>query len=139
MHAELFCCFTLIAAVTRKNLQNVLLLKLTHCVVISNTSGVHLEDEIVEFAFQSRGLPFSELVWSCSGSSFIITLLSSRLQTGPDPIRCRVPEVVETVKQTLFEIGGHDEGYSMSGPKKIWGKVRIFNPWGARQEGCHGK
>jgi hypothetical protein len=29
--------------------------------------------------------------------------------------------MVETIKQTEFEIGRHDEGYSMSGPKKIWG------------------
>jgi hypothetical protein len=62
VHPEFLCRFTLIAAVTRKNLENVLLLKLTHRVGVSNTSGVHLEDEVVEFAFQSRGLPFSELV-----------------------------------------------------------------------------
>ncbi len=60
MHAELFCRFTLIAAVTRKYLEDVLLLKLAHGVGISNTSSVHLEDEVVEFAFQSRGLPFVE-------------------------------------------------------------------------------
>jgi hypothetical protein len=61
MHAQLLSRFTLIAAVTRKNLEDVLSLKFAHSVGVSNTSGVHLEDEIVEFAFQSRGLPFSEL------------------------------------------------------------------------------
>ena len=58
MHAELFSCFALIAAMTRKYLEDVPLLKLTHRVGVSNTSGVHLEDEVVEFAFQSRRLPF---------------------------------------------------------------------------------
>jgi hypothetical protein len=54
VHAELLRRFTLIAAVTRENLENVLLLKLTHRVGVSDTGGVHLEYEVVEFAFQSR-------------------------------------------------------------------------------------
>lgn len=58
MHAELLSGFALITAMTRKNLEDVLLLKLAHRVGVSNTSGVHLEDEVVEFAFQSRSLPF---------------------------------------------------------------------------------
>ena len=61
VHAEFFCRFALVAAMTRKNLEDVLSLKLAHRVGITDTSGVHLEDEVVEFAFQSRGLPFSEL------------------------------------------------------------------------------
>ncbi len=67
----------------------------------------------------------------------MMTLLSLRLEAFLDPIRCRVLEMVKTVKQTHFEIGGHDEGYSMCGPKKIWGQMRIFNPGGSRQEGGH--
>jgi hypothetical protein len=134
VHTQLLCRFALIAAMTRKNLEDVLLLKLAHRVGVSDTSGVHLEDEVVEFAFQSRGLPFSELAGPGWDPASCITLLSLRLQAGLDPIRCRVLEVVETVKQTLFEIGGHDEGYSMSGPKKIWSEMRIFNPWGAGQK-----
>ncbi len=54
MHAEFFCRFTLIAAVTRKNLEDELFLKLAYRVGITDTSGVHLENEVVEFAFQSR-------------------------------------------------------------------------------------
>jgi hypothetical protein len=104
VHAELFCGFTLIAAVTRKNLENVLFLKLAHRVGVSNPSGVHLEDEVVEFAFQSRGLPFLELWRPWLGSGFLFTLLSLQLQAALDPIRCRVLEMVETVKQTLFKI-----------------------------------
>jgi hypothetical protein len=61
VHAEFLSRFTLIAAMTRKNLEDVLSLKLAHRVGVSNTSGVHLEDEVVEFAFQSRSLPFLEL------------------------------------------------------------------------------
>ena len=68
MHAEFLGGFALIAAVTRKNLENVLLLKLAHRVGVSNTSGVHLEDEVVEFAFQSRSLPFVEWTWALVGS-----------------------------------------------------------------------
>jgi hypothetical protein len=41
-----------------------LLLELTYRVSVGNTSGVHLEDEVVEFAFQSRVLPFIELTES---------------------------------------------------------------------------
>ena len=128
MHAELFCRFTLIAAVTRKNLENVLFLELAHRVGVTDSSGVHLEDEVVEFAFQSRVF----LLWSGHGpwlgSDYMMTRLT--LKTALDPIRWHVLEMVELVKQTPFEIGGHDEGYSMSGPKKIRGEMRIFNPRG---------
>jgi hypothetical protein len=120
VHAEFFRRLTLIAAVTRENLEDVLFLKFAHRVRISNTSGVHLEYEVVEFAFQSRVF----LLWNGRGpwlgSNYIMTLLSLRLETFLDPIRCRVLEMVETVKYTSFEIRRHDEGYSMSGPKKIW-------------------
>lgn len=68
MHAEFLSSFALIAAVTRKNLEDVLLLKLAHRVGVSNTSGVHLEDEVVEFAFQSRSLPFVEWTWPLVGN-----------------------------------------------------------------------
>ena len=61
MHTEFFCSFALIAAMTRKHFKDVALFKLTHRVGISDTSGVHLEDEVVEFAFQSQMLPFVEL------------------------------------------------------------------------------
>jgi hypothetical protein len=44
------------------------LLKLAHRVGVSDTSGVHLEDEVVEFAFQSRRLPFVELTWTLVGN-----------------------------------------------------------------------
>lgn len=71
MHAELLRCFALIATMTRKHLEDVTFLKLTHRVGVSNTSGVHLEDEVVEFAFQSRRLPFVE---------FMLALVWSRLQ-----------------------------------------------------------
>jgi hypothetical protein len=104
VHTKLLCRFALITAMTRKNLEYVLLLELSHRVGVSDTSSVHLEDEVVEIAFQSRGLPFSKLGWSCLGSSFSITRLSLRLEAGLDPIRCRVLEVVEAVKQTLSEI-----------------------------------
>ena len=134
MHAEFLCRLALIAAVMRKNLEDVLFLKLAHRVGVSDTSCVHLEDEVVEFAFQSRVLPFLELAWPWLGSNFIMALLSVRLQARLDPIRCRVLEVVETVEQALLEIGGHDEGYSMSGPKKIRCELRIFNPRGAGQK-----
>lgn len=104
VHAEFFCRFTLIAAMTRKNLEEVLSLKLAHSVGVTDTSGVHLEDEVFEFAFQSRGLPFGELAWSWLGSIFMMTLPSVQLQARLDPIRCRVLEVAKTVKETLFEI-----------------------------------
>ena len=85
MHAELFCRFTLVAAVTRKNLENVLFLELAHCVGVTDASGVHLEDEVFEFAFQSRVF----LLWNGRGpwlgSNYMMTLL--RLQTALDPIR----------------------------------------------------
>jgi hypothetical protein len=60
VHAEFFSGFALIAAMTRKNLEDVALLKLAHRVGVDDTSGVHLENEIVEFAFQSR----SFLLWN---------------------------------------------------------------------------
>jgi hypothetical protein len=63
VHAELLRRLTLIAAVTRENLKDVLLLKLTHRVGISNTGGMHLEYEVVEFAFQSR----VSLLWNGLG------------------------------------------------------------------------
>ena len=85
MHAKLFCRFTLVAAVTRKNLENVLFLELAHCVGVTDASGVHLEDEVFEFAFQSRVF----LLWNGRGpwlgSNYMMTLL--RLQTALDPIR----------------------------------------------------
>lgn len=65
----------------------------------------------------------------------MITLLSLRLEALLDPIRCRVLDVVEAVKKTQFEIGRHDEGYSMCGSKKIRSQIRIFNPWGTGQKG----
>jgi hypothetical protein len=73
VHPELFSGLALIAAVTRKHFEDVALLKLTHRVVVSDTSGVHLEDEVVEFAFQSRRLPFMELTWPWLGPDYILT------------------------------------------------------------------
>ena len=79
-----------------------MLLKLTHRVGVSNPGGVHLEYEVVEFAFQSRVF----LLWNGRGpwlgSNYIMimTLLSLSLEPFLDPIRCRVLEMVETVKQT---------------------------------------
>jgi hypothetical protein len=79
VHAEFFRRFTLIAAVTRENLEDVLLLKFAHRVGISNTGSVHLEYEVVEFAFQSRVF----LLWNGRGpwlgSNYMMTLLSLRL------------------------------------------------------------
>jgi hypothetical protein len=63
VHAEFFRRFTLIAAVTRKNLENELFLKLAHRVGVTDTSGMHLEDEVVEFAFQSQVF----LLWNVYG------------------------------------------------------------------------
>ena len=131
MHAEFLGGLALIAAVTRENLEDVLLLKLANRVGVGNTSGVHLEDEVVEFAFQSRSLPFVEWTWPWLGTGYRITFSSLRLEALLDPIGRRVLDVVETVKQTKFEIGGHDEGYSMCGSKKIRSEKRIFNPGGA--------
>jgi hypothetical protein len=85
VHAELFCRFTLIAAVARKNLENVLLLKLSHRVGVTDTSGVHLEDEVIEFAFQSRVFLFWNGHGPWLGSDYMMTRL--RLQTALDPIR----------------------------------------------------
>ncbi len=58
----------------RKNLEDVLLLKLAHRLRVGNPSGVHLEDEVVEIAFQSRSLPFIELTgpWLGSDRSFYL-------------------------------------------------------------------
>lgn len=83
---------------TRKNLEDVLLLKLAHSVCVGNTSRMHLEDEVVEFAFQSRGLPFIELSGSCLGSGLMSSLPSLWLEALFDPIRCRVLEVHEPIK-----------------------------------------
>ncbi len=58
MHAELFRRLALVSTVTRKHLQDVLLLELTHCVSIGNACTAHLEDEVGKFAFHSRSLPF---------------------------------------------------------------------------------
>jgi len=68
VHAQLFCGLTLIAAMTRENLEDVALLKFPHSVGVTDTGGVHLEDEIVEFAFQSRSFLFVELTWSWFGT-----------------------------------------------------------------------
>jgi len=85
---------------TRKNLEDVLFLKLAYRVGVTDTSGMHLEDEVVEFAFQSQVF----LLWNGHGpwlgSDYMMTRFSLRLQTALDPIRCRVLEMVETVKQT---------------------------------------
>ena len=58
MHAQLLRGFALVATVTRKRLQDVLLLELTHRVSIGNAGSAHLEDEVGKFAFHSRSLPF---------------------------------------------------------------------------------
>ena len=75
MHAELFGGLTLIAAVTREDLENITLLEFAHGVGVADTSGVHLKDEVVEFAFQSQRLPFLELNWSWFGTVCGITFL----------------------------------------------------------------
>jgi hypothetical protein len=57
MHAELIGGLALVAAMTRQHLEDVALLELTHGVVIAHAGGMHLEDDIIEIAFQSRRLP----------------------------------------------------------------------------------
>ena len=47
-------------------------------------------------------------------------------------------QVVEAVKQPQSEIGRHDEGYSMSGSKKIRREMRIFDPGSWGQKGGSG-
>lgn len=59
MHPKFLRRLALVSTMTRKNLKDVLLLKLAHCLGVGDTSGVHLENEVVEFAFQSRVLPLS--------------------------------------------------------------------------------
>ncbi len=86
MHAEFFCRFALIAAMTRKNLEDVLFLKLPHRVGVTDTSGVHLEDEVVEFAFQSRVFLFVEWTWALVGIR-LHDYIRLGLQATFDPIR----------------------------------------------------
>jgi hypothetical protein len=86
VHAKLFSSLALITAVTRKNLEDVLLFKLAHRVGVGNTSGVHLEDEVVEFAFQSRSLPFMELTAPLLGPARCF-LHSVQLTALLDPAR----------------------------------------------------
>ena len=57
-----------------------------------------------------------------------LLILSVRRDGVLDPIGCGVLKAIQAVKQPQAEIGRHDEGYSMSGPKKIRCKKRIFNP-----------
>jgi hypothetical protein len=64
MHAELFRGLALITAMTREDFEDKALLELAHRVSVTKAGGVHLEDEIVEFAFQSRRF----LMWSNEGA-----------------------------------------------------------------------
>jgi hypothetical protein len=58
VHVQLFGRFALVAAVVRKHLEDVPLLKLADSIGVGDTLGVHLEDEIVEIAFQIAQLPY---------------------------------------------------------------------------------
>ena len=47
MHAELFGSLTLIATMTRKNLEDEALLEFAHGIVIRKPRGMHLKNEVV--------------------------------------------------------------------------------------------
>ena len=58
VHPELFGRLALIAAMSNQNFQQKPLLEFTNRVGVADTRGVHLEDEIVEFALHSLGFLF---------------------------------------------------------------------------------
>ena len=68
MHAEFFSSFALIAAMTREYFEDVALLKFTYSFGVSSTGGMHLEDEVVEFTFQSQSFLLVELKRALVGS-----------------------------------------------------------------------
>jgi hypothetical protein len=46
-----------------------------------------------------------------------------------------VLDVMQTIEQPKFQVGGHDEGYSMRGTKKIWSEKRSLHPGCGGEEG----
>jgi hypothetical protein len=76
VHGEFLRRFALIAAMARKNFKYVSLLELADGISIRDAGGMHLEDEIIEIAFQSRGfLTFGLEFVLCDEKARLIQLL----------------------------------------------------------------
>ena len=58
VHVQLFGSFALVAAVVCEHLKDVPLFKLADSIGVGDTLRVHLEDEIVEIAFQCARFPY---------------------------------------------------------------------------------
>lgn len=123
MHAEFFGCLALVAAMARQDFCDETLFELTHCIGIGDAGGVHLEDEVIKFAFHVGAVPsmlkfysVAVTIVACSDMQLVLSVLRmARL----DPIGCGVLDVCSPVAQFLFQVCRYEEGYSMSALKKI--------------------
>jgi len=123
MHAKFFGCLALVAAVAGEDFGDETLFELTHCIGIGDAGGVHLYDEIVQFAFHVGAVPsrlkfysVAVTIVACCNVQLVISVLRmARL----DPIGCVVLDACGPVAQLLFQVFRYEEGYSMSALKKI--------------------
>jgi hypothetical protein len=53
VHAELVGGLALIAAMVREDLEDVALLEVADSVCVADAGGMHLENEVIKFAFQA--------------------------------------------------------------------------------------
>ena len=123
MHAELFGCLALVAAMARQDFCDKTFFELTDRIGVGNAGGVHLEDEAVEFAFHVGAIPSMLKFYSVAGAIVaccnVQLVLSVQLMARLDPIGCGVLDGCRTVTQFLFQVFRYEEGYSMSALKKI--------------------
>lgn len=115
VHPELLGCLALVAPMPGQNLKDEALLELTDGVGVIEAGGMHLEDEIVEFAFHS---------WR----SFTKLHTSVRRRAVVDPVGRSVLEVVDALEQLDLQVPGHHEGYLMRPSKQIGCEEGVLHP-----------